>query len=150
MKRVFALIAGLATVVTQAEAEGPYRFHSGEFTLDAHEASASFRYFPEGESNFYIAIIYPTYQPPITVPLPATPIIRYKDFKVALIDSDGTEVAVRPMSQDQEAFGQTGNSGSSQNCGTFLVRLRPGKLPDKLRIVFKGIETTVRLQPEKR
>jgi hypothetical protein len=150
MKRVFALIAGLATVVTQAEAEGPNRFHSGEFTLDGHEAWASFRYFPQGESNFSIAIIYPTYQPPIRVPLPAAPIIEYKDFKVALIDSDGTDARVRPMYHDQEFFGQTGNSGSTTNVGLFLVRLRPGKLPDKLRIVYKGIETTVRLQPEKR
>jgi len=86
----------------------------------------------------------------LVVPLPAAPIIEYKAFKVALIDSDGTEAPVRPMYQDQEFFGQTGNSGSTTNVGLFLVRLRPGKLPDKLRIVFKGIETTVRLQPEKR
>ena len=150
MKRVFALIAGLATVVTQAEAQAPYRFHSGHFTLDGQEASASFLLFPEGESSFSIAIIYPTYQPPVRVPLPRPPIIEYKDFKVALIDNDGKEVAVRPRSPELEIFIQTGNGKSTQIGGTFLARLRPGKLPDKLRIVFKGIETTVRLQPEKR
>jgi hypothetical protein len=73
------------------------------------------------------------------------PMIAYKDFNLTVLDQEGKEVVARPKTEDLEGFFQSGNGRSTQNSGVFLIRMNPSQKPEKLKIVYKGVETIVPL-----